>query len=704
MLPSSTPGEERFLPVSTERLRASATEPVRGLEARLDSEADRYFAEVEHSRADLLGARFRAMPHPDLAASQGLLLPLNFAKAAIGRPADEQETIVLWNGTFLMAEPAKPESAVYDRWFAPAAGSAKELFGADWTQTEARYLDGYLPATITSYCQGNFKFDEKLYVTSPDAVLYGTVAEVTVTNQSSAPAETAFTLGMGRRANQRGPGPQTAPFYFDPQITGYRLDAGGHAVLSSTGEVIVYAEARGQWEGTPRENHLRFKLSLGAHESRTLRFFVPSVEKPLRDIDPLRDFAWQKSMDDFRSWWSRELTSGMQIELPEPELNNIYKNLLAQALIITLDDSQVRYGAYFYETYFGVEEGWPAVALAQFGYSEAAKKILSIMLSPELMDKKNYHHQYRNGLEPWYAVTIYRLTQDRDWLERIAPDLDAAAVWTLRNTAENPDAKYPGILPRHAYGGDINTPAFSFYANATCWRGLNDTALARILGQLEKAEKYQRAADGYRQRLLQLADRIADRSGKLPFLPMSFEIGASHDYREREPAYDFLGINAPSSNTWVYLGNYWNLFAPMMLELKLFEPDDVRSRWIPDYMDARGGILAGLVRFTLGLDQIYGKGYYESLLEHGKRDEFLTSLYGIFAHGASQNLNSFPEVAGIFPLRVSNGAMWREHQRNLWNWYFEWGWGFEGWQNCEGEPLSAGPGMALQLLRIGVGP
>jgi len=117
-------------------------------------------------------------------------------------------------------------------------------------------------------------------------------------------------------------------------------------------------------------------------------------------------------------------------------------------------------------------------------------------------------------------------------------------------------------------------------------------------------------------------------------------------------------------------------------------------------MDARGGILAGLVRFTLGLDQIYGKGYYESLLEQGKRDEFITSLYGIFAHGASQNLYSFPEVAGIFPLRVSNAAMWREHQRNLWNWYFEWGWGFEGWQNCEGEPLSAGPGMALQILRM----
>ncbi len=700
LLPPSIWGS-RFLPVSTESLRISSGEPIRHLEARLDSEAGRYFSEIERSRIDLLGARFREMPHPDLAAAKSLLLPLDFAKVAIGRPADEKETIVMWNGTFLMTEPAPPGGPLYDRWFAPAAGPAKQQFGTDWVHTQARYLDDFLPSTITTYRQGNFTFEQKLYVTSPDSALYGTVAEVVVTNHSGTPGATAFTLAMGRRANQRGPGPQTSPFYFDPQITGYRLDSGRHAVLCSTGDIMIYAETEGLWEGTSRENHLRFPLSLGPNQSRTLRFFVPSVEKPLKRIESLQSFPWQESSAEFRSWWNRQLTSGMQIELPEPELNNIYKNLLAQALIIALDGSLVRYGAYFYEMYFGVEEGWPAVALAQYGYSSVAQRILSIMLSPELMDKKNYHHQYRNGLEPWYAVTIYRLTQDRAWLERIAPDLKAAADWTIRVTGENKDDKYPGILPRHAYGGDINTPAYSFYANATCWRGLNDTALAfRILARQDEARKYQDAANEYHQRLLQLADRIADRSGKLPFLPMSFEIGASPNYREREPAYDFLGINSPSSNTWIYLGNYWNLFAPMMLELKLFEPDDARSRWIPDYMDARGGILAGLVRFTLGLDQIYGKGYYESLLEQGKRAEFLTSLYGIFAHGASQNLYSFPEVAGVFPLRVSNAAMWREYQRNLWNWYFEWGWGFEGWQNCEGEPLSAGPGMALQMLRM----
>ncbi|MBI3665475.1 MAG: hypothetical protein HY236_04495 [Acidobacteria bacterium] len=702
-LPFPGAGEARFQPISTERLRVTGNQPIRKLEARLDAEAERYFREVEQSRVDLLGARFRGQTRRDLAAMQSLLLPLDFAKTAIGRPADREETIVLSNGTFLMVEETADEKAAKrDRWFAPAAGVGKQLFGAQWTHAASHYLDGYLPGTVTTYSDGAFDFEERLYVTAPDDELYGTVAEVTVTNRSEAAGRTAFTLAMGRRRSQRSPGEKTSVFFFDPQPTGYTLDPDKHTVRSAAGEVILYSEAAGVWEGTPRENHLRYPLSLAPKRTETLRFFIPSVERPLRAADALRHLDWQASFERFRSWWNRKLEAGMKIEVPEPPLNNIYKNLLAQSLIITLDgDSLVRYGAYFYEMYFGIEEGWPAVALAQYGYPAEAQKILSIMLSPELMDKSNYHHQYRNGLEPWYAATIYRLTKDRAWLEKIAPELAAAAAWTLRVTNEDRDRKYPGILPRHAYGGDIRTPAYSFYSNATCWRGLNDTALMfRVLEQHRQARQYQEEADSYRRRLWQLADKLADRDSKPPFLPMSFEIGSGGEYREKEPAYSFLGINTPVSNTWTYLGNYWNLMAPMLGEVKLFENDDPRAAWVPDYMEARGGVLAGLARFTLGLDQIYGKGYYESLLEQGRRDRFWTSLYGIFAHGMSHNLYSFPEVAGVFPLRVSNAAMWREHQRNLWNWYFQWSWGFEGWQSTEGEPLSAGPGMALEMLRM----
>ena len=64
-------------------------------------------------------------------------------------------------------------------------------------------------------------------------------------------------------------------------------------------------------------------------------------------------------------------------------------------MIALRDGQQLKYGAYWYEDYFGVEEGWPIVALAQYGHPDQAQSAAEIMLSPQLMDKTNYHHQYR---------------------------------------------------------------------------------------------------------------------------------------------------------------------------------------------------------------------------------------------------------------------------------------------------------------------
>lgn len=578
----------RFLPVATTRLRVSAAGPVQHVRAFLDEHARQYFQEIQQGRTDQLGSRFRRQPQPDLAGMESLLLSLDFAKVAIGRPADLHESMVGWNGTVFMEEAEQPGAKSMDRWFAFAAGSGQQLFGTDWMHTQARYLDDYLPATLTTYRHSAIRFDERTWVTAPGPEPYGTAIEVQVSNESDSPARAVLTLAMGHRAHAPS---RATPLSFSPEITGYALDRDERTIRAANGEIVLYAQAPGAWEGTIRENHLRYELSLGPKQSRTIRFFAPSVDAPLRAAEPLRSFDWDASLREFRAYWRQKLDAGMKIGVPEPRLNAIYRNLLAQSLIITLDgDSVVRYGAYAYESYFGLEEGWPAVALAQFGYPAEAQKILSIMLSPALMNKSNYHHQYRNGLEGWYAATIYRLTRDRAWLAKIAPDLEAAAEWSIRTIHGNGDPRYGGILPRHAYGGDIHTPAYSLYSNATCWRGLNDTALViGDAGRAADAERYRREADQYRRRLWQLADALSDRQSSPPFLPMSFEIGDGADFRKTEPPYAMLGLNVPNSETWRYLGNYWNLFAPSFLELRLFEPDDPRAGWVADYMDARGG-------------------------------------------------------------------------------------------------------------------
>jgi hypothetical protein len=692
--------EAEFLPIATTALRVKGDGPIQSAEVFLNGNAKHYFDELESARTDLLGDRFRRMPQGDLNGMRGLLLPMDFHKTAIGRPGDQEETIVLWNGTVLQFEGDKRRDPM-DRWFV-ASLATHGVPGSEWNRTQTKLLHGFLPATVSESTMGPLAMQQTAYVTSPDDAVYGTVVTVSVKNTGGEIARVPFMLAMGRRLNQRHAGAIESVFTFAPKPTGYRLTDAGHTVELSSGEMVLYAEGDGRWETTGLEDHWRSDFTLRPGQQRDLRFFIPAPDAPAVSPGQLTKITWPAMRSRFEAWWNDTLTSRMRIDVPEREFNDIYKSLLAQTLIITRDgEDRVSYGAYFYESYFGIEEGWPAVALAQYGYGEEAQKILDIMLSPKLMVKEGQHYQYRNGLDPWYAIWIYRLTGDRTWLEKIAPVLKASADWTITATDQNHDAHYAGLLPRHFYGGDIKTPAHSLYANFTCWRGLKDTSLVfRILGQSELADRYAQAADRYQARLTAISDQLVDKESSPPFLPMSFDMGTpgTADYREKELSYPFLSPDVPATDTQAYLANYWNLFAPMMLEVKPFAVTDPRATWIPRYIEERGGLLAGQTRFLMGLDAEYGKGYYESLLEQGDRSRFLTSFYGLFAHAMSSNLYSFPEVAGVFPTRTSNEANWREHMRELWNWYFKWDFG--GWHTTEGDPLSAAPGMALQLLRM----
>ncbi|MFI5384595.1 MAG: hypothetical protein ACHQ50_00585 [Fimbriimonadales bacterium] len=698
-LPQTEPGVFRFVPVATAGLRVHTAGPCT---VHLDEAGRRYFEQVRASRNDLLGERFRHAQSQDLAEMQSFLLPTDFAKVAVGRPADLHETMAMWTGTFLMVENsegldpqtgAKLPAQDIDRWFAPAATHGR--FGSDWMDTHSHYL-GWMPAVVTEYEEDGLTYSQTLFVTAPDRSDYGNVAIVEVRNPTSLARNARFEYAMGRRPQFGDP---WTPFSQDPLPTRYALDPDRRTVRNGRGEIILEALEPGRWGGTPRENHLAYAFKLKPGEFKRLAFFMPSVDAPLSKppkIDP------DGELREFRAWWTNLFRGAAKVDVPEAPINDLYKNLITQSLIITLDGDQVRYGAYQYESYFGVEEGWPAVALAQYGFGETAKRISGLMLSPQLMDKANYHHQYRNGLDPWYAITIARLTGDMDWLRKQMPMIQSCADWTIQVTGANKDPKYGGTLPKHVYGGDVGMPAYSLYSNATCWRGLHDAAVAmELLGNATAASRYREAAETYRKRIVSLADQLVETSGGLPFLPMSFDLDTPSGHRDKEPAYPFLASHTTSADTWGYVGNYWNLLAPLLLEVRLFDPTDKREAWIPNYIERRGGLLTGLARFDLGLDHIYGKGYIESLLEQGRREEFVTSFYGLLTNGISRNLFSSPEVSGIFPLRIDNLALYREHDRERWNWFYrgigQW---LAGWQNQEGEPLSAGAGMALQVLRM----
>ena len=146
-------------------------------------------------------------------------------------------------------------------------------------------------------------------------------------------------------------------------------------------------------------------------------------------------------------------------------------------------------------------------------------------LTPQFLVKvpayKKYedrHQQYRNGLQPHYAVSAYRLSRDRSWIERHLPLLRTCAEWTIaerRKTMVLENGQRPlhyGLLPKWSYGGDISElQCYALYANFACWKGLVDTAwLLQELG--DTADR--RAVSRRRRRLLAV-DRTG-RGGQLP--------------------------------------------------------------------------------------------------------------------------------------------------------------------------------------------
>ena len=707
----------KFLPVAVKRLRLANLPASVPLQIHLSRSGREYFERVYQSGQDMFMERILgSSEEPDFAGVASLLLPLDMHASVIGRPGDPIECLVHWNGTLVEIEngdkgawntgakesdPGKKEWV--DRWIAFSA--AGELFGTDINKTSRSYLDGFLPAVVTHYQKDGITFEQEVFTTSPNDSIYAQVVTFRISNPGKVPRKTAFSLVMGRRwsataGHRRGPnGDSPSPMSFDPMITGYRVEADSRIVRNPSGEIVLYAEAPFRWGGTSGENSLSYELQMEAGQSREFHFVIPSVNAPVRESAAVEKVSIGESREGFRKYWRQLLEGKARLDLPETPLNDLYKNLLAQAMISLRDGQQLKYGAYWYEDYFGLEEGWPAVALAQYGHRDQARSAIEIMLSPQLMDKSNYHHQYRNGLGAMYASQVYRLSQDRQWLTAIKPRLVDLAEWTIktRRQSETGSEEYRGLLPKHAYGGDISTPAYSLYSNATCWRGLQDTgSLLRELGDTELAEKYLKDAREYRGTIEQAAAKNTNHQVSPPFVPLAFEIGSagSKDYKKVETPYPFIPADP--------LGNYWILFTPLLLETGVFPAEHASAQAMRDTMEQHGGLLAGLARFYRGVDHIYGFGYPLQAYEKGDRRRFQSTVYSVLAHGGSRDSYSTPEVAGVFPLRTSNLASEDLFRATIWNWdLYSQGWLEEGFggSSVGSEPLSAGAGVALQLIR-----
>lgn len=392
------------------------------------------------------------------------------------------------------------------------------------------------------------------------------------------------------------------------------------------------------------------------------------------------DKSHEDAREEFRRRWDELLAKGAQVRFPDERFSNVWRACVSQ-LWLSLEDGVMPYGIFpsIYDGVVnGVEEGWSILALAYAGYPEDAQRILSkTYLTPEHLNKSNRHHQYRNGLTAQYAAELFRITGDLEWLRQHKELLKEAAEWTIaqtQSTLKEAPALHAGLLPKYRYGGDLVYPAYSLYSNATCWRGLRDTGILLHALDDPDAARYEEMARLYRKRILASWDAAYRRDAEPPLLPFSLY--------DKEPR--------PSS------GDYYQLFAPLIFETGILPRRGKQYGWVTDYLEKTGRLVAGQARFgpALGLDAHYTTGYITGLLQEGRRDDFLLSLYGHLALSMDQSVYSMPEVIPLF----TSPAQRREMElTRLTDWYNE----------PEGEPGSwtltdpctAGPGVMIKYLR-----
>jgi len=371
------------------------------------------------------------------------------------------------------------------------------------------------------------------------------------------------------------------------------------------------------------------------------------VDAPLRDAQAYREAPFHSALVRFEDYWDDLLRGAMTVEVPEARVSDMYRAVLAQ-ILINADGDVMYYGSEpgcYDKSLFGVEEGFCTTALAFCGLQADAQRYLDgtyltpyfVAKIPEYTDTAYRHQQYRNGLQPHYAVLAYRFSRDREWIAKHLDLIRACADWTgaqRQGTMIPVDGErlvHWGLLPEWAYGGDIgDVLCYQLYPNIACWRGLVDTAwLLEDLGDRESAATYRAEAADYRAAIERAADGNYRPEHEPPFMPFR------------------LYADEPTE------GDYYQLFAGILLDLCPLDLGGRHVGWVTDYLERDNRMFCGLPRFRVnvgagGLDGIYGLGYVLTKLRQDKIDEFLLGFYGYLAFNLERGTFAGRETNAIY--------------------------------------------------------
>lgn len=509
---------------------------------------------------------------------------------------------------------------------------------ADVRDTVRHHLaDGWMPAVTVEAQVGQIALEQTSFVAfgDGDTDRPALFLRVKLTNLDRNPFTGPLVLEVRDAPPDPFAGTLGVKIFNPPQDTApskWELEENG---LARNGQLFLASLQK--YRAGKEPSDMVFDVDLGPGKTAIIDLVSPSLpwQPSAAEVKRLAKIEHAAAFAGFKAYWEKILRPAMKLDLPEKRLNNLYRGVLAQIFINAYGDI-MPYGAApsnYDGAVYGVEESYPMLALAMSGFGADAQRYMNTTyLRPELLAKaekftrvEDRNQQNHNGLKPTCAVRLFRLTGDRRWIAKHLEALKQCAEWTIASRRKTMVASggakplHHGLLEMWAYGGDLHAQCYPLFPNICCWRGMKDTAwLLEQLGDTELAARYHTAAEDYRKTILNVIDKIYRKEAATPFLPLR------------------LDATEPDS------GDFYQLFAGLMLDLQPFEFTDPRSDYLGYFLEKGNRTFCRLLRFRRdgmagGLDPIYGLGYSLEHLQKGRIRDFLLGFYAFQVFNMEHN-------------------------------------------------------------------
>ena len=328
-------------------------------------------------------------------------------------------------------------------------------------------------------------------------------------------------------------------------------------------------------------------------------------------------------LDRTVQYWRGIMADAASIRVPDEKA---FQALMAAHVcqLIASDHGELHGGEGFYDEFYIRDGAYQLMELEEAGLGDAARNAIKPFTTHQRDDGRFESQKNQldaNGQAQWALWQYWRITGDRQWVERVYPQMRKAVDWTMkarrRAPAESPVA---GLLPATPADGESLWDGNHHILGYDFWnlRGLLCTAdVAGALGRTDEAGLLLKEAAAYREAI----DKAWQRTG-LSYFPPSWEKEGTH---------------------WGNTETLW--------PTPIFPADDARVTALTQEVRERhlGGFVEGTIRWTDGKVEPAIHPYmsvYTTMasLARGEDEKVVEEFYWYLLHSTATH--AFPE--GIF--------------------------------------------------------